>query len=82
MDITKEIIDTLRYRSAGRGHYEVSIDLEDEEMVVLINDSHIIDVAFDDCYDDEDQSNSFYESRLQAQESLVECVLRYHDIAY
>ena len=74
------LVNTLRHKFAGRGHFEISIEIEGQEFKTITTDTMAIDCAFDDYYDDEDNSGRYYESQLEAQKSLVDEILRDNNI--
>lgn len=76
----KTLINTLRSRKTGYGHFRISIEVEGQEFYTITTNTLGIDAAFDDCYDDEDNSGRFYESREEAQISLVEEILSKNEI--
>ena len=76
----ENLIETLRKKQTGYGHFKISIEMDGKELSTTTTKSMAIDAAFDDCYDDEDNDGRFYESRLQAQETLVSEILRANDI--
>lgn len=76
----KNIIETLRSRKTGYGHFRISIEIEFKEFSTITTNTMAIDAAFDDCYDDEDNSGRYFESREEAQEALVSEILRANDI--
>lgn len=69
------LIETLRKRKTGCGHFNISIQMDGEELSTTTTNTMAIDAAFDDYYDDEDNSESYYESRSEAQEALVNEIL-------
>ena len=77
----KNLIETLSKRKTGYGHFSISIEMDGQEFKTTTTNTMAIDAAFDDCYDDEDNSGSFYESREEAQEALVSEILRVNEIA-
>lgn len=76
----ENLIETLRNRKTGYGHFNISIEMDGEELSTTTTNTMAIDAAFDDCYDDEDNEGRYYESRLEAQEALVSEILRANDI--
>ena len=76
----ENLIKTLRSKWTGYGHYSISIEMDGEEFKATTTNTMAIDVAFDDCYDDKDNSGSYYESRREAQEALVNEILRANKI--
>ena len=76
----KNLIETLRSEKTGYGHFSISIKMNNEEFKTTTNNTMAIDAAFDDCYDDEDNSGRFYKSRKEAQEGLVDAILRANEI--
>ena len=76
----ENLIETLRSKWTGYGHYSISIEMDGKEFKAITTNTMAIDVAFDDCYDDEDNSGSYYESREEAQKDLVNEILRANKI--
>ena len=76
----KNLIETLRSKWAGYGHYSISIEMDGKKLEATTTNTMAIDAAFDDCYDDEDNSGRYYESREEAQEALVNEILRANKI--
>ena len=71
----ENLIKTLRSKKTGYGHYSIFIEVEGRELKTTTTDTHAIDAAFDDCYDDEDNSGRFYKSREEAQKALINEIL-------
>ncbi len=76
----KNLIETLTCKKTGYGHFSVSMELDGKVYSTTTTNMMAIDAAFDDCYDDEDNSGRFYESREEAQEVLVNEILRAYEI--
>ena len=76
----KKLIETLRSQRTWPGHFSISIEMDGKEFKTTSTNEGAIDAAFDDCYDDEDNSGRFYESREEAQEALVNEILRANEI--
>ncbi len=76
----KNLIETLRSKKTGHGHFSISIEMDGQEFKTTTTNTMAIDAAFDDCYDDEDNSGRYYESREEAQEALVNEILRANEI--
>jgi phage-related protein len=76
----KNLIETLDRKKTGYGHFYISIDFDGHEVGTTTTNTLAIDAAFDDCYDDVDNSGRYYENRLEAQEELVNEILRKNDI--
>ena len=76
MEILK---DTLRSKKVGYGHFNISIELDGQTLSTTTTNTKAIDAALDNCYDDQDRSGSYYESQEQAQQSLVDEILRDND---
>ncbi len=74
------LIETLNRIKTGQGHFKITIEMDGKELYAITNNVMAIDAAFDEYYDDEDNSGRFYESRLEAQEALVREILRANDI--
>ena len=73
--VMEEIIKTLRKRPSGHGHFYISVELDNKEISTLTTNTLAIDAAFDEYYDDEDNSERYYINRREAQESLVNEIL-------
>lgn len=71
----ENLTKTLTAKKTGYGHFLISIEVENREIKTTTTNTHAIDAAFDDCYDDEDNSNRIYRSRKEAQEALVNEIL-------
>lgn len=71
----KNLIDTLRFNQSSYGHFKITIEVNNKKLSTITTNACAIDAAFDDCYDDQDNSGRFYESRLEAQEALVDEIL-------
>lgn len=76
----ESLINTLRKTFKSYGHFIISIDVDGQELKTITTNTMAIDAAFDDFYDDEDQSGSYYESRREAQEVLVNEILADNEI--
>jgi phage-related protein len=76
----KNLIETLRSNKTGYGHFSISIEMDGQEFKTTTTNTMAIDAAFDDCYDDEDNFGRYYESREEAQEALVNEILRANEI--
>lgn len=76
----KNLIETLRSKKTGYGHFSISIEIDGKEFTTTTTNTMAIDVAFDDCYDDYDNSGSYYENRKEAQEALVNEILIANEI--
>lgn len=71
----KYIIETLRSKKTGYGHFLISIEMDGQQLKTTTTNTIAIDAAFDDCYDDADNFGRYYESREEAQEALVNEIL-------
>lgn len=67
----KDLIETLQIRWKSYGHWRISITLGDAVYYCITTNSMAVDAASDQYYDDNDNSERHYESRYEAQESLV-----------
>lgn len=74
------LIQTLRSEKTGYGHYRISIELNKEKFETTTTNVQAIDAAFDDCYNEEDNSGRYYENREDAQMALVNEILRSNEI--
>ena len=72
----ENLIETLSRKWVGYGHYIISIEKDGQELKTTTTNTMAIDVAFNDCYDDEDNSGRFFKSRREAQQVLVDEILR------
>ena len=75
-DLTK----TLRRRKTGYGHFKIFIEKDGKEMSTTTTNTLAIDAAFDEFYDDDGNDRAYYESREEAQEDLVNEILRANEI--
>ena len=76
----KNLNETLRNKITGYGHFSISIDMDGQEFKTTTTNTMAIDAAFDYCYDDKDNSGSYYKSREEAQADLVNEILRDNEI--
>ena len=76
----ENLIETLGSKWTGHGHFSISIEIDGKEFKATTTNTMAIDAAFDDCYDDQDNSGRYYESRREAQEALVNEILRTNKI--
>ena len=76
----KNLIETLTKSKSGHGHFVISFDHEGERFKTTTTNTMAIDAAFDDCYDDEDNSGRYYDTQLEAQTALVNEILRANEI--
>ena len=76
----KNLIETLRSKWTGHGHFSISIEMDGQELKATTTNTMAVDAAFDDCYDDVDNSGRYYESREEAQQDLVNEILRANKI--
>lgn len=76
----ENLIKTLRSKKTGYGHFGISIEMDGKEFRTTTTNTMAIDAAIDDCYDDEDNSGRFYKSREEAQEALVDEILRANEM--
>ena len=72
----ENLINTLRSSQKGYGHFYITINMNGEEIGTTTTNTMAIDAAFDNCYDDENDSGRYYESQREAQEALVNEILR------
>jgi hypothetical protein len=72
----KNLIETLRSKKTGYGHFSISIEMDGQEFKTTTTNTMAIDAAFDD----EDNPGAYYESREEAQEALVNEILRANEI--
>ena len=70
----------LRSKKTGYGHFSISIIFDGQELKTTTTNTMAIDAAFDDCYDDENNSGRFYESREEAQQALIDEILQANEI--
>ena len=71
----KTLINTLRTRKTGYGHFKIAVEINNEIVSTITTNTLAVDAAFDEDYDSQDNSQRFYESREQAQEALVSEIL-------
>ena len=76
----KNLIETLRSKKTGHGHFSISIEMDGQEFKTTTTNTMATDAAFDDCYDDTDNSERYYENREEAQEALVNEILTANNI--
>lgn len=76
----ENLIETLRRKKTGYGHFSISVEIDGQEFKCTTTNTMALDAAFDDCYDDVDNSGRYYESREEAQEDLVNEILRANEI--
>lgn len=76
----ENLIETLKIKKEGYGHFIISIEIYGKEFKTTTTNSMAIDVVRDHNYDDNCNEESYYESRLEAQESLVNEILFKNDI--
>lgn len=76
----KKLINTLRKQPSDYGHFKITIVFNDVEYSHTTTNTMAIDAAFDDCYDDQDNSGRFFESREEAQLSLVSEIVYANDL--
>ena len=76
----EKLTESLRKVKTGYGHFKISISYNMETISTTTNNSSGIDAGFDDCYDDKDNSESYYTSQQEARESLVSEILRANDL--
>ena len=76
----QEIMEILRSKKVGSGHFQISMEMNGKQLTALTTNTMAIDAAFDDCYDDEDNSGRIYESQEEAQQALIDEILKANDI--
>ena len=76
----KNLIETLTKKDAGYGHKIVSVEFQNETLSVTTTNMMAVDAAFDENYDDNDNSERFYKTREDAQIALVREIMNYHGI--
>ena len=76
----KHLIKTLSRTKTGYGHFRVSIELDGKQYSTITTNSEAVDVAFDSNYDDNDNTGKWYESREEAETSLVNEILSANNI--
>ena len=77
----KKLIETLRKRNTSSyGRFVISIEIEGETLKTTTTNTMAIDTAFDDCYDDHDNTGNYYESQKEAQIELINEILRNNEI--
>ena len=70
----------LNYKKTGHGHYLITISHDGDLLKATTTNAHAIDAAFDDCYDDVDNSERIYQSREQAQDALISEILTKNNV--
>ena len=78
----ENLVETLSRKWVGYGRYIISIEMDGQELKTTTTNTMAIDAAFNDCYDDEDNSRRFFKSRREAQEVLVDEILRANKIDF
>ena len=78
----ENLVETLSKKWAGYGHYIISIEKDGQELKTTTTNTMAIDAAFNDCYDDEENSRRFFKSRREAQQVLVDEILRDNNIDF
>lgn len=72
----ENLIDTLRKKQIGNGHYRITIEMPDGTIMSKVTTNTLaIDAAFDSCYNDTDNSGRYYLTREEAQMELVNEIL-------
>ncbi len=74
------LINTLTKSRQGYGHFYVSIEIDGKEFGTTTTNTMAIDAAFDEFYDDDDTEGRYYSSRQEAQEALIDEILRVWEI--
>lgn len=72
----KNLIKTLKSEKIGQGHFNISIIIDFKVLETITTNTLAIDAAFDDSYNNKDNSGQFYENRKEAQEDLVNEILK------
>ena len=78
----ENLIETLSRKFVGYGRYCISIEMDGQVFQTTTTNTMAIDTAFNDCYDDEDNSRRFFKSRREAQQVLVDEILRDNNIDF
>ena len=77
----KNLIETLRKRNTSSyGRFLISIELEGETLKTTTTNGMAIDAAFDDCYDDCDNTGRYFKTQEEAQIELINEILRNNEI--
>ena len=76
----KNLANTLRNKKTGYGHFQISIDYNGSELSTITTNTLAIDAAFDDCYNDQDNSARYYENQEEAQDTLISEILKANEI--
>jgi phage-related protein len=76
----ENLINTLSKKWKGYGTFLISIEHEGETFFKTTHNTMAIDAAFDDCYDDNDNSERYFKSQEEAQIELVNEILIQNDI--
>jgi hypothetical protein len=72
---------TLRRTKTGYGHFTISIEIDGVEYNATTTNTMAIDAAFDENYNDEDNSGRFFETREEAQNALINEIIYANDLS-
>lgn len=72
--------DTLTKKFTGHGHYKVTAEIDGKEYSTTVSDMTAIDAAFDEDYDLTADDGRYYESQKEAQEALVNAIIRNNNL--
>lgn len=76
----EKLIKTLRKKLSGYGHFIISIEIDGKIFKTTTTNTIATDAAFDEYYDDEDNSESLYPTREEAQIALINEILTANNI--
>ena len=72
----ENLINTLRIKPSGYGHFIISIEMMDQEIKATTTNTIAIDAIRNECYDYECHEDRFYENRQEAEEALINEILK------
>jgi len=72
----EKIRRTLRKQFSGYGHFKISIEIDGRIYKTVTTNTNAIDCAFDDDYDLFNSTDRYFESQQEAQQTLVNEILR------
>lgn len=76
----KNLTQTLRAKKTGYNQFSISIEINGQSYRTTTINTMAIDVAFDDYYDDQDNSGRYYKSQEEAKEALINEILNDNQI--
>lgn len=72
----RNMIKTLSKKQTSHGRFDVYIEIDGKTLSASTTNTMAIDAAFDENYDDSDNTGRFFETREEAQKALVDEILR------